>query len=144
VPARIIVAAAITVRASPERIWNLAVDWPRQRQWIWATRTSGGRGEGALVTARTGFGPVGFTDRMVITGWEPPRRCEVTHTGWFVRGRGVFEVRPRGDRCEFRWTEYVQLPEALPPRLARLVCAIVGPLARAGLGSSLVRFARLL
>ncbi len=141
---RLTIAAGVTVRASPERVWNLAVDWPRQRRWIWATRTTGGHGLGAQVTARTGVGPVGFTDSMMITGWDPPRRCAVAHTGRVVRGSGVFEVLPRGDRCEFRWTEHVELPRRLPPALARLVRLIVAPLARAGLGSSLVRFARLL
>ncbi len=144
VPARLTIAAGVTVRASPERVWSLAVDWPRQREWIWATRTTGGQGHGARVTARTGIGPVGFTDPMVITVWDPPRRCTVTHTGRVVRGRGVFEVLPRGDRCEFRWTEHVELPRALPPALERLAWLIAAPLARAGLGLSLVRFARLL
>ena len=151
-PVSLIVAAGVTVPGGPERVWDLAVDWSRQREWVWATRTSGGHGAGAAVTARTGIGPAGFTDTMLITEWDPPRRCTVTHTGSIVRGEGIFEVRPRGpDRSEFRWSERILLPEPvadlIPPgaeaAATRLAYAVIAPLARAGLGSSLVRFARL-
>lgn len=49
--------------AEPEVTWRAAVDWPRQHEWIWATRVNGGHGTGAEVIGRTGIGPVGFTDR---------------------------------------------------------------------------------
>lgn len=151
-PVSLIVTAGITLPADPQRVWDLAVDWSRQREWIWATRTSGGHGTGAVVTGRTGIGPAGFTDTMLITEWNPPQRCTVTHTGPIVRGEGIFEVRPRGrGRSEFRWTERILLPEpiadAIPPAAAaaatRLAYKVIAPLARAGLGSALVRFARL-
>ena len=151
-PVSLVVTAGVTVPAGPERVWDLAVNWSRQREWIWATRTSGGHGAGATVTGWTGIGPAGFTDTMLITEWDPPRRCTVTHTGSIVRGEGIFEVRPRGpDRTEFRWTERIQLPEpiaglipaAAETAVTRLAYAALAPLARAGLGSSLVRFARL-
>jgi carbon monoxide dehydrogenase subunit G len=151
VPASLTITAGVTIAADPDRVWQLAVDWSRQRDWIWATRTTGGHGPGANVTARTGVGPVAFTDTMLITEWDPPRRCTVTHTGRIVRGDGVFEVLPRDGRSEFRWTERILLPEPLvglvPPDMvaafARIAYAVIAPIARAGLGSSLVRFARL-
>ncbi|HEX9066711.1 MAG TPA: SRPBCC family protein [Streptosporangiaceae bacterium] len=151
-PASLIVTAGVTVPGRPEDVWALAVNWSRQREWMWATSTAGGQGAGASVTGRTAVGPVGFTDTMVITEWDPPRRCTVTHTGSIVRGEGIFEVRPRGPgRSEFRWTERILLPEPLedlipaPARAAvtRLAYAVIAPLARAGLGASLARFARL-
>ena len=128
--------------AAPEEIWRTAVDWPRQHEWMWGTRARGGHGIGAEVTGWTGIGAVGFTDPMVITEWDPPRRCAVRHTGRVVRGTGVFEVAARGSRCEFRWTEYLQLPG--PPAVGRLVGGVIRPLAQLGLRSSLRRFARLL
>jgi hypothetical protein len=140
-PTRLTVAAGVLVRGTPQAAWDLAVDWSRQREWIWATRVNGGHGPGAQVTGRTGVGPIGFTDTMVITEWDPPRRCTVTHTGRFVRGSGVLEVLPRGSQSEFRWTERLELP--LPPALGRLAAAVIGPVARLGLGSSLYRFAGL-
>jgi hypothetical protein len=153
VPASLTISAGVTVAAESQRVWDLAVDWPAQRTWIWATTTTGGHGLGAAVTGRTGIGPLGFTDTMLITEWDPPRRCTVSHTGPVVRGEGVFEVVPHGQhRSEFRWTERILLPEALlalvpaaaQPAFARLAYAAIAPVARAGLGYSLVRFARLL
>jgi uncharacterized protein YndB with AHSA1/START domain len=151
VPASLTISAGVTVAAEPQRVWDLAVDWSAQREWIWATTTSGGHGMGAVVTGWTGIGPVGFTDTMVITEWDPPRRCTVSHTGRVVRGDGVFEVRPRENGSEFRWTERILLPEALlailpaalQPAFARLAYAVIAPVARAGLGYSLIKFARL-
>jgi len=114
-PASLTVRAGVLVRADPERVWELAVDWARQREWVWATRTRGGHGVGAAVVGRTGVGPIGFTDPMVITTWDPPRRCVVTHTGKIVRGQGEFEVRPRGDSAELVWTERIVLPWRCSP-----------------------------
>lgn len=138
-------AAGVVVRADPEQVWRLVTDWARQHEWIWVTRVHGGQGVGAKVSGRTGLGPVGFTDPMVITEWFPPRRCTVEHLGKIVRGTGVFEVLPRvrDGEAEFRWTEIIELP--LPPVIGRpLAIWIIGPAARIGLGSSLRRFARVI
>jgi hypothetical protein len=147
--ATLTVRAGITIATDQESVWNLLVDWGRQREWILATRSQGGQGVGATVTARTGFGPFGFTDDMVITLWAPPYRCSVEHVGKLVRGLGEFEVLPHAaggwqvrTAAELRWTERVELP--LPRGLGRLVgTVLIGPLARAGLAWSLRRFARL-
>ena len=140
-PANLTVAAGVVLDSPPDRLWELAVDWSRQHEWIWATRVHGGHGAGATVVGWTGIGPVGFTDTMVITQWDPPRRGTVTHTGKIVRGSGIFEVLPRGDRAEFRWTERIEIP--LPRPLGRLAAVVAGPVARIALGLSLRRFARL-
>jgi hypothetical protein len=146
VNAKLTVTAGVIVRADPQQVWDMVVDWSRQHQWILATTTEGGHGLGAKVTGRTGIGPFRFADPMEITEWVPPRRCSVSHLGTMVRGRGMFEVLPRDDPegAEFRWTEVIELPVSLPPPLARLVAtAFVGPVTRIGLGWSLRRFARL-
>lgn len=134
--------ARVMVAASPARVWEAAVDWPGQRRWMLATRVHGGHGVGAEVTGRTGIGPAGFTDPMVITEWDPPRRCVVRHTGRLVQGLGVFEVAPHGSGSEFRWAEQLQLP--LSSAAGRLAALALRPLARGGLALSLRRFARLL
>ncbi len=128
------------VRAAPEQVWRAAVDWPRQREWMWGTRVRGGHGVGAELSAWTGIGPVGFTDTMVITEWDPPRRCVVRHTGRVVRGGGVFEAIPLGRQCEFRWTEQLELPGLIAERL---IWTLVRPFAQCGLDASLRRFARM-
>ena len=140
-PTPLRIAAQVTVDARPERVWWAAVDWPRQREWIWATRVRGGQGAGAEVTGWTGIGPLGCTDPMVLTGWDPPRRCVVTHTGRVVRGTGIFEVSPAGTGSRFAWIEDVQLP--LPPPLGRIASALAAPVAAWGLRSCMRRFARL-
>jgi carbon monoxide dehydrogenase subunit G len=150
VPESLEVSARTRVRATPERVWQVAMDWARQGEWIPATRVHGGTGVGAQVVARTAVGPVGFTDTMIITEWDPPRRCVVRHTGKAVRGSGIFEVIPHGELTEFRWTEVVELP--LPAALQRgpalqatqfLGRWTVGPLTRRSLQYALTRFARL-
>lgn len=138
-PTPLQIAARVTVDAEPERVWRVAVDRPRQREWIWATRVHGGHGAGAEVTGRTGIGRAGSIVSMLITEWDPPRRCVVTHAGWLVRGTGVFEVSPAGAGSRFRWLEDVQLP--LPP-LGRIAGRLPAPVAGRGLRSSLGRFAR--
>ena len=135
------VTAQVHVRADPHDVWNLMTDWSRQHEWIWATQVRGGQGLGATVVGWTGVGPLGFTDTMIISEWDPPLRCVVRHTGRMVRGSGIFEVIPVGTECEFRWTEDLELP--LPPALGKLAGLVIRPIAERGLASSLRRFARL-
>ena len=135
------VVSRVLVPAEPEQVWQVAMDWSRQREWMWGTQVRGGTGVGAEVVARTGLGPVGFADTMVITEWDPPRRCVVRHTGRVVRGLGIFEVTRAGQQSEFRWTEQLQLPWPLSGRLGRWT---VVPPARWSLDASLRRFARLI
>jgi hypothetical protein len=134
------ITSRVDVPAEPGELWRLAMDWPRQGDWMLATRVSGGQGVGATVTARTGLGPVAFTDTMVITEWYPPHRCVVRHTGRVVRGTGVFEVAPVGETSEFAWTERLQLPSRVPGRVARWLAG--GP-GRWVMDASLRRFRRL-
>jgi hypothetical protein len=146
---------AVEVDAPPQVVWDLLVDWERQGEWILLTRVRGvravdegagaggpsGRGVGAQVEAFTGIGPVGFRDTMVVTGWEPPWRCLVQHTGRVVNGPGTFLVEPlpRG-RSRFVWCDEVEIPLGL---LGRLGWVVAEPLVRAGFEASLRRFARL-
>jgi hypothetical protein len=138
--AQLEITSRVLVAAEAERVWQVAMDWSRQREWMWATRVRGGTGTGAEVVARTGIGPIGFADTMVITEWDPPRRCVVRHTGRIVRGLGIFEVTGSGQQSEFRWTERLQLPWPLAGRLGRWT---VAPPARWALDASLRRLARL-
>ena len=137
---RVAISSRIVVPVPAAQAWQALVDWPGQGRWMLATRVHGGHGPGATVVARTGIGPVGFTDTMVITQWEPPRLCVVEHTGRVVRGAGVFEVTPRGAGSEVRWAEHLDLPLAAAGRLG---WRLVRPLAQRAMDASLRRFARL-
>lgn len=107
----------VPVAAPAARTWAALTDWERQGEWMLATRvrvTAGdGAGVGTELSAFTGVGPLGFTDTMRVTAWEPPLRCAVDHTGRLVRGTGEFLVVPHGTTSELVWTEDVPLPLAL-------------------------------
>jgi uncharacterized protein YndB with AHSA1/START domain len=133
----------VDVVAPAQVVWAALTDWPRQGDWMLGTDVRVTEGDGASVGSRlaafTGAGPLGFTDTMEITAWDPPRRCEVTHTGKVVRGSGVFEVRPRGDEhATLVWTEYLDLPLGA---LGRAGWGLVRPAFAAGVRLSLRRFA---
>lgn len=105
----------VDVEAPAATTWAALTDWARQGEWMLGTTvrvTSGdGASEGSGLEAFTGIGPLGFTDTMRITAWEPPSRCAVEHTGRLVRGTGEFRVVPRGDaRSELVWSEDIALP----------------------------------
>jgi hypothetical protein len=95
--------------------WAAVVDWDGQSRWMLLTTVRaterGGVGVGGGVSARTAVGPVGFTDDMVITEWQPPHLCRVRHLGNVVQGYGEFVVAGAGaGRSRFTWSEVVVPP----------------------------------
>jgi Polyketide cyclase / dehydrase and lipid transport len=133
----------VDVAAPVDQVWAAVTDWHRQGEWMLGTTVTVTDGDGESVGARlravTGKGPLSFADPMVITEWDPPRRCVVQHLGRVVRGGGVFEVRARPGGAELIWTELLDLP--LGP-LGRLGWPLVRPAFRWGVTHSLNRFAR--
>jgi hypothetical protein len=134
----------VDVAAPAGNVWAAVVDWSRQSDWMLGTKvrvTAGdGAGVGSELAAFTGVGALGFVDTMVITRWDPPRLCEVGHTGKVVRGTGVFEVVPMGaDRSTLVWTERLTLPLGL---LGRLGWPLVRPGFAWGVRYSLGRLAK--
>lgn len=133
----------VDVDAPPETVFAAATDWERQEEWILGTtvriRHGDGRSVGSEVEAVTGLRGIGVTDGMRITVWDAPLRCEVRHTGWVVRGAGIFAVTPRGpEAATFEWTERLELPLGV---LGRLGWWVVQPVFGWGLRRSLDRFA---
>jgi len=139
-----VVTVDVVLDAPAQQVWDAAVDWESAGQWMLGTRVrvSGDRaqGLGTRLEAITGVGPLGVSDPMVVTEWEPPHRCVVTHEGPVVRGLGVFEVfaLPAG-RSRFVWTERLELPAG---RLGRYAWPLVRPAVAAGGRVSLARLAR--
>ena len=134
---------SVDVDAPVEQTWAAAVDWDAQGEWMLGTTvrgtTQGGVGVGGGIEAYSGRRPLGFLDTMEITRWDPPRVCDVLHTGRVVRGTGSFEVQPRGEGASrFVWREDLELPLGL---LGRLGWVLVKPFFAAGVRLSLKRFA---
>lgn len=106
--------AAVDLPLAPDAAWDVVMDWNGQSRWMLFTRVwpteQDGRGVGGGVAARTAVGPLGFTDDMVITQWDPPTACRVKHLGKLVRGVGAFEVAPAPAGSTFTWSEDVVPP----------------------------------
>jgi hypothetical protein len=137
------VDARINVKASPETVFAAATDWDRQCEWMLGTTVrvchGDGRSVGSEVEAVTGIAGIGVRDRMQITVWNAPSRCEMRHLGRVVRGVGIFAVRRHGaDGATFVWSEQLELPFGV---LGALGWPLVRPLFGAGLQCSLERFA---
>jgi len=132
----------IPIAASASVVWDAITDWPTQGQWMLGTQvwvTAGtGQDAGSEIAAFSGIGRLGFLDTMTITAWNPPRSCEVRHTGKVVRGTGWMgaEAVTEGS-CEFVWGETLELPLGW---LGRVGWIVVGPLMKLGVLASLRRF----
>ena len=135
--------AEIEVKAPPDTVFAAATDWDRQGEWMLGTTVRVRRGDGHSVgselEAVTGIAGIGVADRMQITIWDAPSRCEMRHLGKVVRGTGIFAVRSRGrDAATFEWIEQLELPLGV---LGRVGWPLVSPLFGWGLRFSLDRFA---
>jgi hypothetical protein len=138
------IAVDVLVDAPPQLVWDAVTDWPRQSEWMLGTTVRatdlGGVGVGGGIEAFTGVGKAGFLDTMVITEWDPPRRCVVRHTGAVVKGLGIFEVLALpGNRSRFVWAEELDLPLGV---LGRMGWPVVRPGFAWGVRRSLQKLAR--
>jgi hypothetical protein len=138
------IAVDVVIDAPPEAVWSAVTDWPRQSEWMLGTVVRStdldGVGVGGGLEAFTGVGRLGVLDTMVITEWDPPRRCVVLHTGKVVKGLGIFEVVALpGGRSRFVWAEELDLPLGV---LGKAGWPIVRPGFAWGVGRSLQKLAR--
>jgi hypothetical protein len=120
-------------------------DWAGQGEWMVGTSVAvvsappEGNGPGTRLEAVTGRAPLAVRDDMVVTEWDPPRRCTVDHLGSVVTGRGIIEVFTLpGGRSRLVWTEELLVPLGA---LGAIAWPVAGPASRAGFVVSLRRFA---
>ena len=136
-------SVAIDIAAEPARVWGAVTDWEQQGAWLPATTVRHLPGPvgavGERFVARTGPGPFSFDDPITVTAWDPPRRCEILHTGRVVRGIGALHVEPAGAGSRFTWWERITVPGG---PLAPLLWRVGHPLARAGFAWALRRLRR--
>jgi uncharacterized protein YndB with AHSA1/START domain len=137
-------SVTVLVNAPAQHVFARLTDWPAQSEWmvgttVRATKQSG-QGIGAELSAFTGVGPIGFTDTMIITVWDPPHQCSVRHTGHIVKGEGDFIVTPiSAQQSTCTWSERFILPFGI---LGKLTWPAARPFVRLGLRVSLKQFAR--
>jgi hypothetical protein len=120
------VEASRDISALPERVWASIERWEDQSRWIrdavWVrvlTPERAGLGVRVRVLNRVLLVPL-FTEQLEVTGWDPPRRMVMAHRS-FVRGIGIWSLRPEDGGTRFTWTEELSLPIPLLGELALLV-----------------------
>lgn len=132
-----------TVNATVDEVWAALVDWEAQSDWMLDARdvsvvSPHRAGEGVTIHVPTSLLGVPVLDVMRITGWDPPRRLEVTHLGTVIKGVGAFELASRGpDVTDVVWWEEVVAPFGM---VGEWGARMVLPVLRAVFTRSLRRF----
>lgn len=121
------------VAAPAADVWALLVHWPNHGRWVPLTRvrttSASAAGVGATFVGRSGLGPLGFDDPMVVTVWQPPGRCEIHKTGRVVLGDAWFTVTALDPaRCTVQWSETIQVAALRRLPLVGRVTDLVGRL----------------
>jgi carbon monoxide dehydrogenase subunit G len=134
----------VSIKAPAQKVWDAITNWQAQSDWMLGTKVwpvdGDGTGVGGKIEAFTGIWRIGFLDTMEITSWEPPKRCDVNHTGRVVRGTGTFEVVSTGDSTsKFIWSEDLDLPLGI---LGKVGFFFVKPGFVFGVRKSLEKFAK--
>jgi Polyketide cyclase / dehydrase and lipid transport len=139
------VEASRDLPATPERVWEWIRRWEDQSRWIrdavWVrvlTPERAGLGVRVKVMNRVLLVPL-FTEQLEVTGWDPPRRLVMTHRS-FVRGTGIWSLRPADVGTRFTWTEELSLPI---PLLGELALIVYRPFLRRLMRGSLANLQRL-
>lgn len=123
-----------TSTASAERLWSVVTDMVRHADFVPLTTIRPEPGDPELgweVLARTGIGPVGFNDTMLVTGWEPPptwpARMRLVKTGRLLDGWAEIVIDHRSEGgSRLTWREQIE-PRPTPLRYAaRLGARVAG------------------
>ena len=130
---------SIVINAPIEKVWAALADWESQGDWMLQTTvevTSQIReGVGTTIAAFTGMGKFGVMDHMVVTSWQPPHICDVTHTGTIIKGTGRFKLSAiDAETTRFDWSEEILTP--------RVVFLLIAPGLYAGVRLSLAKLGR--
>ena len=112
------IAMSLVIKSPIEKVWAALADWESQGDWMLQTRvdvTSEIReGVGTTIAAFTGIGKLGVMDHMVVTSWQPPHICDVSHTGKIIKGTGRFELLViDAETTRFNWSEEILAPRAI-------------------------------
>ena len=101
---------------APDLAWAAVTDLSEHTRDVPLTQVSmpaGGLVLGAEVVASTRLGPLGFADRMLVTGLEPGRRLRLVKVGRLLRGWAEITVEPDAGSpggAVVTWVEELWLP----------------------------------
>jgi hypothetical protein len=114
VPEPIAIEMETVIEAPPSVVWGYLVDWERLDRWMTEATNfrvvspqREGLGVVAEATIRIGF--IKTTDRIRVTGWNPPHLLRLEHLGW-VKGEGLMEPLPHSEATFLRWLELLKPP----------------------------------
>jgi hypothetical protein len=101
-------------RAPAAVLWDVVTDFGGYGAWMPLTRMQLDArpvGLGYAFAGRSGLGPLGFTDSMLVSAWEPAGtdggRFRVVKTGRVLGGWADVTVEPHGDGSRLDWREDV-------------------------------------
>ena len=132
------------VDATPEAVWAVVADIPRQLEWMHDMKsvridTPGPVAIGTRAEAVVRILGIPAVDPVEVVELDPPRRYAIRHLGLF-EGDGVFTLEPGADGSTtiVRWAERLEAP-VLPD----LGAVIGAPILRAIFQADLERMKRL-
>jgi carbon monoxide dehydrogenase subunit G len=109
------IEVAITINASPQRVWAEIADIARHVEWMADAESieftsSQTEGVDTQFLCVTKIGPFRLRDVMTVTQWSPGRAIGIRHDG-LVRGTGTFTLAAEGpDASRFAWSERLVFP----------------------------------
>jgi len=130
------VERSIVLPCPAAEAWAVLTRWERQADWMLdadavVVRSAQREGVGVRLDVRTRLFQIpAFTESMVVTAWDPPRRLEIAHGG-IVRGVGTWLLEPVDGGTAFTWTEHVVLRV---PIVGGLAGALYAPVLRVLMG----------
>ncbi len=121
-----------TIDLTPDRAWEMLIDWPGHADWVPMTRIEVDPDNPDHFTAWSGVGRLALEDRMQVREIDHDsdvRRCVVDKIGPVLVGEAEFSVAagPSGVTSIITWRENVHVPY-LPQILAGIVGRVGGAL----------------
>jgi hypothetical protein len=114
----VVIETSETLPGPQDVVWALITDWENLSDWMleashFVVLSDHREGLGVEAEATIKIGGISTRDKVIVSGWEPPKRLAIDHLGW-VAGRGEMHLTPLdGDRTHLFWREELIPPQSL-------------------------------